>query len=163
MDGLEKETAGMGATNIPEVGKVYHVFDDGKITLSRHMLVKCVAVIPFNEFINDHKYKKPLLKWMYSVSPNHWVYRDNTDYIVVCEDVNDVASERALRGGDWDKLLYYTRTLDGGWFGFGTLLDDGLLDVDRSVWKDFYKAAHNPKRFTYDARQLKDIETLDKF
>jgi hypothetical protein len=33
---------------LPEVGKSYHVFNDGKITLSRHYLVKCVAVVPFD-------------------------------------------------------------------------------------------------------------------
>lgn len=33
MDELEKETEGMGAKNVPEVGKVYHVFDDGRVKL----------------------------------------------------------------------------------------------------------------------------------
>lgn len=35
---------------IPEVGKEYHIFDDGKIKPSRHSIVTITDVVPFNEF-----------------------------------------------------------------------------------------------------------------
>ena len=35
---------------VPEVGKIYHVFNDGKLRLSRHGLEKVVEVIPFKDF-----------------------------------------------------------------------------------------------------------------
>ena len=147
---------------LPEVGKVYHVFNDGKITLSRHYLVKCVAVVPWDDFITDRKYKKPRLKWFYRAC--NWLYRHTTDYIIICEDFKNATSERIMHEDEgWDKLLYYTRTIDGGWFGFGTLLDDGVLDTDRTIWNGFYKAAHDPKRFAYDVVRLQEIEELNKY
>lgn len=35
---------------VPEVGKEYHTFDDGKIKPSRHSIVTITDVVPFNEF-----------------------------------------------------------------------------------------------------------------
>ena len=32
---------------VPEVGKEYHIFDDGKVRPSRHYIAKVVEVIPF--------------------------------------------------------------------------------------------------------------------
>ena len=63
MEGIEKETEGMEAKDIPEVGKIYHVFDDGKITWSRHFLVKCKAVIPLKQFATDPQYAKVYEAW----------------------------------------------------------------------------------------------------
>jgi hypothetical protein len=33
---------------LPEIGKEYHIFDDGKIRKSRHHICKIVDIIPFN-------------------------------------------------------------------------------------------------------------------
>ena len=37
---------------IPEVGKQYHFFDDGKIRPSRHSIATVLRVIPISEAIN---------------------------------------------------------------------------------------------------------------
>lgn len=34
---------------IPEVGKDYHIFDDGKIKPSRHYIAKILEIVPFEE------------------------------------------------------------------------------------------------------------------
>lgn len=72
-------------TTVPEVGKIYHVFDDGKITLTRHYLVKCKEVIPFKELSTDPKYKDVFESWQDAVKEVDWVFNTTTDYVVLCE------------------------------------------------------------------------------
>jgi hypothetical protein len=159
MNELEKETAGMGAKNVPEVGKVYHVFDDGKITLMRHFLVKCKEVIPFKKLSTDPNYKKLYESWQEAVSEIDWVFSPETDYVAWCElfdeDTNEVVPN--------EEPLYYARTKYLDWFGFGTMLDDGVLDVDRKVWEQFYIDSHNPELFGYSEDDLHEIEILNNF
>ena len=146
-------------TTVPEVGKIYHVFDDGKIKLTRHYLVKCKEVIPFKELSTDPKYKDVFESWQDAVKEIDWVFNTTTDYVVLCETY-DEETDSVVHD---DEPLYYARTRQWGWFGFGTFLDDGILDVDRSVWQEFYKDAHDPKISGYSAESLKEIETLNKF
>lgn len=35
--------------DIPEIGKEYHFFDEGKTSPSRHYICRCERVIPFGE------------------------------------------------------------------------------------------------------------------
>lgn len=88
-------------TNVPEVGKIYHVFDDGKITWSRHFLVKCKAVIPLKQFATDPQYAKVYEAW--KDRGCDWLYADTTDYVVACEDIEDSVIE------DMDKWRFPTR------------------------------------------------------
>ena len=74
MTDIEKETEGMEAKNIPVVGTIYHVFDDGKITLMRHFLVKCKEVIPFKKLSTDPNYKKIFDSWQEAVKEIDWVF-----------------------------------------------------------------------------------------
>ena len=143
MEGIEKETEGMKAKDIPVVGKIYHVFDDGKISLSRHFLVKCKEVIPFKEFSTDPKYAGVFKTWKNNVNNCDWLYSETTDYVALCE----VFDEQTDAADPNEDPLYYARTKYWGWFGFGTMLDDGVLDVTRKVWEQFYKDAHNPEIF----------------
>ena len=153
MDGIEKETEGMEAKDIPEVGKVYHWFDDGKIRLSRHCLMECVEVIPFKQFITDPKYAELFQTWREEVKECDWLYSETTEYIVGCR-VKDEPKE---------PILYHARTKDWEWFGFGTFLDNGLLDVSREAWAVFYVDAHNPDLFGYSDEDLAEIEELNKY
>ena len=34
---------------VPEVGKEYHIFDDGKLNINRHYTAKVLEVIPFTD------------------------------------------------------------------------------------------------------------------
>jgi hypothetical protein len=129
--------------DVPVVGKVYHMFDDGKITLQRHYLVKCLEVIPFEKFSTDTAYADLFKCWQKNVQDCDWVYCVTTDYIVKCQIVGDRDN----------RILYYTRMSDGSseavhvvhrdtqtwqWFGFGSLLYDGVLDVTGKIWEQFY-------------------------
>ena len=149
-DEIAKEVSGFGDSR-PEVGKVYHVFDDGKCTWVRHRLEKCVEVIPYYEFTRHKMY--PV--WLSCLAECSWLnlYSQTTDCIVVCKVLDD-----ALK----DKLMYYTRTNDGGWFGFGTMLDDGRLDFDRSRWKFLIDCVRRGKT-GYTADVIKEMEEADKY
>lgn len=161
MEGIEKETEGMGAKDIPEVGKIYHVFDDGKITWSRHFLVKCKAVIPLKQLATDPQYAKVYEAWKNRGCD--WLYADTTDYVIVCEDIEDSVSEGILRGDTWDSLLFYTRTKNWDWFGFGTMLDDGVLDVTRKVWTEFLENVRGGEMYEYNSDTTVEIEEADKY
>lgn len=159
MTDIEKETEGMEAKNIPVAGTIYHVFDDGKITLMRHFLVKCKEVIPFKKLSTDPNYKKIFDSWREAVKEIDWVFNPETDYVAWCELFDEETNELVPN----EEPLYYARTKYWDWFGFGTMLDDGVLDVTRKVWEQFYKDAHNPEIFGYNDEDLKTIECLDKF
>ncbi len=99
---------------VPEVGKEYHVFDDGKISPSRHSVVRITEVVPFA----DVNHKAFLEEWQQEVQDCYWLYAKETDYFVKaeCDDETD----------------YFVRTKDGGWFSLGFF--GARLDVDNSLY-----------------------------
>lgn len=141
---------------VPEVGKIYHVFNDGKIRLSRHGLEKVVEVIPFKDFQTREDMKELYASWRNNVKSCYWLYSPVTDFIVVTEIIGDDLAED-------EKTAYYARTKDKGWFGFGSFLCDGQLDSDRHLWKDFVDAARSGEWFNYDEKAMAEIEELDNY
>jgi hypothetical protein len=99
---------------VPEVGKEYHVFDDGKISPSRHSIVRITEVIPFA----DVNHKAFLEEWQQEVQDCYWLYAKETDYFV-----------KAERDDETD---YFVRTKDGGWFSLGFF--GARLDIDSSLY-----------------------------
>lgn len=102
---------------IPEVGKTYNCFDDGKIRESRLYTVDVVKVVPFNQID-----KETLIKWEELVHECDWLFSKETDYFVKTEN-----------GEDGDAI--FVRTLDGGWFSIGEFMNSGRLDVDGELTK----------------------------
>ena len=100
---------------VPEVGKEYHTFDDGKIKPSRHSIVKITEVIPYTEFRNS----TILSAWGHEVQSCYWLYAKETDYFVVGEYDDEVG--------------YFVRTTDGGWFSIGFF--GSRLDIDGSLYQ----------------------------
>ena len=99
---------------VPEVGKEYHAFDDGKIRPSRLEVVDIVELIPFKEADED------LLKdWCKNVAECYWLYASETDYFV--------------KGEYDDETAYFVRTKDGGWFSMGWF--GSRLDADGELYK----------------------------
>jgi hypothetical protein len=100
---------------IPEVGKEYHIFDDGKIRPSRHYIAKILEIIPFEECKDEDL----LESWRDEVETCYWLFATETDYFVKAEYD--------------DEMSYFVRTIDGGWFslGFGA----SRLDIDGSLYK----------------------------
>lgn len=105
---------------VPEVNKEYHAFDDGKISPSRHDVIKVLEVIPF-------EIAEPWLieSWKKNVEECYWLYDKKTDYFVKteCEGEEDPS--------------YYVRTTDGGWFSIGWW--GARLDVTGKLYEGMVK------------------------
>ena len=97
---------------VPEIGKRYNCFDDGKIRLSRLYTVDVVDVIPF-----DKIYKKTLKEWKTQIKHHDWLFAKETDYFIKTENGEDGNAT-------------FVRTLNGGWFSIGEFMNSGRLDVD---------------------------------
>ena len=99
---------------VPEVGKEYYTFDDGKIKPSRLSIATIAEVIPFAECRDTE-----LLEiWRIEVEECYWLYASETDYFV--KAVYD------------DETSYFVRTVDGGWFSMGWF--GARLDIDGSLY-----------------------------
>lgn len=111
---------------IPEVGKEYHIFDDGKIRPSRHYIAKIVKLIyPEDAYEITALYKA----WQEQVEECYWLFAKETDYFVVAES-------------DYDKdLIYFVRTTDGGWFSidYPGCWMGARLDIDGSLYNEMLK------------------------
>lgn len=97
---------------IPEIGKTYNCFDDGKISHSRLYTVDVVSVIPFENIDED-----TLDEWVERVEECDWLFAKETDYFI-----------KTSNGEDGDAV--FVRTLDGGWFSIGQFMNSGILDID---------------------------------
>ena len=99
---------------VPEVGKEYHAFDDGKIRPSRLEVVKIVELIPF-----DKADEELIEEWKQNIEECYWLYATETDYFAK---------------GEWDdETSYFVRTEDGGWFSLGWF--GSRLDIDGELYK----------------------------
>ena len=107
---------------VPEVGKEYHIFDDGKIKPSIHYTAKILEVIPFEECNN----LKLLEAWHSEARFCDWLYAYETDYFVKADSDFD------------DDPLYFVRTVDGGWFSidFPSGWMAARLDIDGELYKE---------------------------
>ena len=111
---------------LPEAGKEYHIFDDGKISYGRHYIAKILKLIPYEdarEITALHK------AWEEQVAECYWLYNKTTDYFVMAES-------------DYDKdPLYFVRTKDGGWFSidYPSCWMGARLDIDGSLYNEMLK------------------------
>ena len=102
---------------IPEVGKTYNCFDDGKIRESRLYHITVKSVVPFDKI--DLETRK---KWDNEVVSCPWLYNTTTDYFIITDDEH---------GGE----EIFARTKDDGWFSIGGFICAGRLDVSGSLTK----------------------------
>lgn len=105
---------------VPEVGKEYNAYDDGKIKLSRHFVVKIDKVVPYDEV--DDSLKEKINK---EIEQCDWLYAEKTDYVIFAT---------AKPGGCCldDGEYHFIRTKNGGWFDIGDFFS-GRLDVDHKL------------------------------
>lgn len=110
----------------PEVGKIYHGFDDGKITLSRIVDWKIVKRID----LDKDKVSKYLLRLIQKeIKKYYWLFDTKQTIIYRAYAVDEK--------GKYDKHIgycYYLRTEDGRWFGANSFWACEL-DVDNR-WYD---------------------------
>ena len=101
---------------LPEIGKTYNCFDDGKIRESRMYQVTINEIVPFEKADNE------LLELWKEVLPSYWLF-EKTDYFIKFTS-NEFKDE---------PNGVFARTKDGGWFGLGNYWNSGRLDVDGSL------------------------------
>lgn len=127
---------------LPEVGKQYHFFDDGKISSSRHYIATVVELIPIeeskkiiistprdydwktreNHFIDMSLYDI----WKDEVKEIDWIFNYSTDYIVKCSIP------------EYDKdPIYFARDRKNNWFSMNVTnwWQCGRLDIDGKLYK----------------------------
>ena len=103
---------------IPEVGKEYNYFDDGKIRLDRRDTVTITEIIPFNDASETMK-----REWEKETSACDWLFAPTTDYFIKAVlEINGIE-------------LIFVRTIDGGWFSYSDKMWDGRLDVDGELYR----------------------------
>lgn len=130
---------------IPEVGKFYHFFDDGKLSPGRHYICKVEQIVSesnANNIIikdipvwddNNKCYRENITLtdcWLKEKECNNWIYAPITDYFV------EVSCPK------YDKYnLWFARTKDGGWFSLDIQSgwQGGRLDVTGEIYDDIIK------------------------
>lgn len=130
---------------IPEVGKFYHFFDDGKLSPGRHYICKVEQIVSesnANDIIikdipvwddNNECYRENSTLadcWLKEKECNNWIYAPITDYFV------EVSCPK------YDKYnLWFARAKDGGWFSLDIQSgwQGGRLDVTGEIYDDIIK------------------------
>lgn len=125
---------------VPEVGKKYHCFDDGKITFSRHYIVEITEILPYMEF--KRKYPKQFRQYLETSKQCYWLYSRSTDYFAVCSD------------GENHEIDVFVRTKQGGWFSIGGFMNSGILDVTGKIWENLVE---NIDDFNYTDEEKKQL------
>ena len=112
---------------VPEVGKEYHIFDDGKLSPSRHFIAKITAVLPFEKVANPES--QLYRAWEENIMEVHWLFAQDTDYFVKAESSYD------------ENPLFFVRTVDGGWFSidYPSCWMGARLDIDGSLYNEMLK------------------------
>ena len=130
---------------IPEIGKFYHFWDDGKTSTSRHYICKVERIITPKEAKNI----------IIQVPEYDW---DNKKNIIVDKSLYDQYQEQA-RDCDWlyvidtdflveiscpvydEHNLWCVRTKDGGWFSIDvqSWWQSGRLDITGEIYNNIIK------------------------
>lgn len=161
---------------VPEIGKSYYFFDDGKLSPSRCYIATVTEVIPASEnptiTVKDPETGMDIIKSLEDIrkkevdehrqeedftviSPSAdtkigspWLYAEKTDYFIKCSIP------------DYDENpIIFVRTVNGGWFSMDvtSMWQSGELDVDGSKYERMKKdMEQNP---VYDLEALHDLES----
>lgn len=109
----------MTRSNIPEVGKTYAFFDDGKTGLTRRYKATVLDKISFE--ISEELYPELFAGWKENLEEADFLYAPITDFFIRC----------SIPKYD-DNFVYFVRDKSDSWFSIdyphGWM--SGLLDVD---------------------------------
>ena len=144
---------------IPEIGKFYHFFDDGKTSPGRHYICKVERILTMDEAKNepivvpnwaeclerdDLTYTLATIydNWQDEIERCDWLFDTETDYFIECScpkyDENN---------------LWFVRTKDGGWFSMDiqSSWQGGTLDVTGDIFESVVSEIRdNPKWYDQD-------------
>ena len=120
---------------LPEIGKDYYVYDDGKIKPSREYKIKIVNIIDTKNLPNDIRND-----WEDAVINLYWLFLAKEGKVIVGEIiVNDNNYDDVEIDNNDDKdnesptYEYFAKTIDGGWFSFTSneevFIGGGRLDI----------------------------------
>lgn len=115
----------------PEVGKVYHGFDDGKIRLSRLADWEITKRIDLDKDKIDKKLLDDLAE---QINSCHWLYSPEQTIIFEAKHKYGEGDE-----DDEEVICYFLRTKSGGWFGALSGFLDSELDVDNRWYNKLIK------------------------
>ena len=107
--------------SIPEIGKTYNYFSDGKVKDTA--LIECTVtdVVPFKKV--KKKYPETYQLWCKNIVESKELYDSSTDYFVYANvPVFNIT-------------LIFVRMVDGNWFSFNSNVDCGILDVDGTYYQ----------------------------
>jgi len=158
---------------VPEVGKFYHFFDDGKKSTDRHYICKVERIITPEEakhilvkvpsddiqpIENDGELCYELIDlykhWHENEMPNHdWLYNTNTDYFV------------EISCPTFDKNnLWAVRTKDGGWFTMDieSFWQSGRIDVTEEIFKNVIQYIKNHPEY-YCVEKVLEVYNNTKY
>lgn len=128
---------------IPQVGKRYHCFDDGKIRPSRHYIVEVKEVLGQMEF--KRRYLELFKRYLEESREHYWLFSRSSDKFIVANVIGD----------DENRTELFLRTKQGGWFSIGeSWLDGGKLDIDGSLWEGVLS---NREYYDYTDEEWNDI------
>lgn len=137
----------MNKQALPEVGKRYHFFEDGKSGPSRHYIVEITKIIPFEEITDGEL----LDIYDTEVEECDFLFAPETDYFVYGRKV---LLNNTL---DMEDEFIFIRTNYGGWFSFGHWFEDGQLDVDSSKYNEIVEYWEQDDRDYDEASQTKGL------
>jgi len=127
---------------LPEVGKEYHIWDDGKTSPSRHYIcrverlltpkeaMKEILEVPRYDHNSNNEWTEQIYlyeHWKEECKHCDWLFSEDTDAFV----------EASCPNYD-DHNLWFVRTKDGGWFSLN--IQNGFqgasLDVDEEIYNN---------------------------
>ena len=102
---------------IPEVNKIYHAYDDGKLRSSRQYEVKVTEVIPFN-----NADKEVIDSWELELDGYDYSLSKETDYFIKAVAIDEKMNPKGTQE-------IYVRSISSGWLSLGFMYCSEL-DVD---------------------------------
>ena len=141
---------------IPEVGKYYHFWDDGKTSPSRHYIARVERTVPIADSLDimvphlDYYLEELIPKslwdiWNLEKTETDWVFSEKTDVLV------EVSCPKYDENNLW-----FARTKDGGWFSMNIQSgwQGGRLDVTGEIYKAVLEDA---ERYGMDIKSYTDM------
>lgn len=128
---------------LPEIGKYYHFFDDGKTSPSRHYIARVERIVPISDSPDILvPYMDPYLDelvprslwdiWNIQKVDIDWVFSEKTDVLL------EVSCPKYDQNNLW-----FAKTKDGGWFSMDIQSgwQGGRLDVTGEIYEAVLKDA----------------------
>lgn len=129
---------------VPEVGKEYHFWDDGKSSVGRHYIARVERIITpeqAKEIVietDSGEFFSLYDNWVESKERCDFLYSQETDFFVECSCPK------------YDEHnLWFVRTVDGGWFSIDneTCWQSGRLDVTGEKYRAIIKSYKEDKKY----------------